>query len=325
MQIILSKEAQQRIADGTSLVGDEAMKELCMNVAVLTSMSDYVPPNAVEQALRTIEEGKVDCLARVQYVDVENGHLVEEPLLVWMIKNCSERDMSLLEMCLQKASPNMTDNGNKPAYAYAFDLATRQGAQRRDGWTLCAKHPKLDLEIEFEQWRRLVLAMTGGATHVRLSGTLVNQECVWMRELREEYGRYDVSGDHKIEMLLEMGALLAPEFADDPAAVAFKQKWEAEFQELRTAIVTGDEGALMQALSHGGVRAGFSLGRGPEMCRREFWGAFWSQGCAEVMDLPDWAQQRLMPDILMVMHDLMPDGCIREWTHETAPLKGVAR
>lgn len=312
VNVQLSAQAQARMARGEVALSAQQMVQHVSDLVAYVHDQTYYSADKVAQLVAQMDAGELDCEARVTY-DSVRGKRVTNPLLVFLIETCGGIDEQILVGCLRHASPNVPDAQGKPAFVTAFDLAARQQDKRSLPWRMIRKSPELDLEIGYDSEIDVYMGMSSRPKMVPLTGTLLDHCCQWMRALRHEYGDDDVYGDEFILDLLEAGAVLNPDYMDDPAVVDRKLLWKQEAADLRRAISDGAADAVMKLLDKGSVAHLFSLGLGPNMCEPDFWGEFWEQGRTALLCLPRWAQQQLAPDLTRMLREEVPNNVVQQW------------
>ena len=321
----VSDAMKQRIARG-DVPFDEREVARCTRQFMHVLCGDV---NAMrEDVVKAIEEGKVDPEA---WCEFSNGFTqVNTPLLHAAIgytrvgRSDTSKD-ALIDWIVEQQSCFLPDEKGTPAVHLAYALAYGRDAADKGYWQKMRGKPEFDVERVY-YYEHPAYKANGSAPFIPAYGcnaTMLEHECIraqrYERYIRHYPNTDDFREDAISDDLIALGAVVPPEHMNRIYDhELFRQGWELQYQQMLDAIAHQNGARLDELLGAHAVEHGFSLGHGSDMCRREFWGPFWKEGRAAVMALPEWAQERLTSDIMVLMQEAMPPCVVQQWTHRVS-------
>lgn len=306
IEIRLSDAMRERIArHEISSTQEEVIKDTLRLLKHLCCGSGYRFVENYTSAL-LINSRWVDPLAQVSFLtDQSKGVRSSDSFLALVIDHyIYPHDVESMARLIEQAGPNVLNERGVPAYANAFERYVSGSVHSPYPWEECKKHPDLNLEIVFDALVPVDVVAMSHTKHFAPRGTLLDQQCQ-----RQDFLERNDAGDdieHGIGYLLDLGAILPPwwRHMKQVRESGYLEKWQQQFDALTTAIAANDRQQLNKALAEGALVRGFSLGYGPQMCCREFWGEFWDEGKAALFGMPEWVQEALAQEMTtMIMTD----------------------
>lgn len=325
IDVELSEGMKQRIASGALAISeDEAIANVKAMVVELCCGRFSDKERAA--LIRKLYAGEVDAAAMVTHEEFHWGNRPQNPpkftqslvsLLVENVGGMPGEDVIVQKM-IQGVSPNFSEPYGIPVYAHALMRYASDDTHNPDPWVACRNDGRMNLEIDFSApYNVNFISMTGDIRV--LSGTLVNQLCEY-KDLVQKHNRMNFPYP-AIWYLLDEGAVLDPQWNDFIEVRRwnrdYKAEWQTQFDALKAAIANKDAAKVNELIADKVASRAFSLGEGKTICSPDFWGDYWDEGRAALLALPDWVQEKLAPEMSVMMIQSVPSSTVQNWGKTT--------